>query len=468
MTELVKLRLTTEQLAEMAPLSSDIALDLNAIADTVPPGTSYADFRRFVIVATRLALDPLLNEIHLQYTMRDGKPESVFIIHIDGYRKMAERTGELDGLSQTFGSDDGGPYVETLVYRKGRSHPFMARAYEFEYYQTDSWFWKNMKRHMLAKVSEALAYKRAFAIGSGVYSPEELRTSGSDMPVAPPPAAGPDKYEVGEIQDTVQKSEKTPEPPVAADPPPPQKVVSIETGAHQPAPLARDFTAEYKAALIAIADKGYSKGAVKTKYMEGYFAGSDRANDPESVVEALQRLLKYINAGALTVKAFHNDPATVGKLLTAGAPPELVEAVKPIADPISGLPEVAATDPAVRAAYAALIKDKPSWSGTEIAKVAALWMADQMATTDQLWSFLIAAGMQNEESDRVVAYLSISRYLTLSTSPRVLKLAKDLSRPLVLVESDISKACGFELRYGDVAQSGLVCAELDRLTERKS
>lgn len=141
-----------------------------------PPGTRVHDFAKYLYYCHKYELNPLLNEVHLEYRGKEDKRRSSIVVHIDAYRRHAAAHDLIDGCSQTEGShEELGYFVETTLYKKGCVHPFMARAYYGEYVQTYNGvvtdMWKK-KFVMTAKCSEALANRKA-GILVGTLSEEE-------------------------------------------------------------------------------------------------------------------------------------------------------------------------------------------------------------------------------------------------------------------------------------------------------
>ena len=132
-------------------------------------------------------LDPFKRQIHL--IERQGKftPQT----SIDGFRIIRDRSGVYDG-DETFWCGDDGVWTDAwlkpepptaakfVLYVKGRSKPVTAVARWSEYVQTKSngditKMWQRMAAHMLAKVAEALAIRKAFPDDTGgLYTDDEM------------------------------------------------------------------------------------------------------------------------------------------------------------------------------------------------------------------------------------------------------------------------------------------------------
>lgn len=196
--------------------------DSAAKADTIPPlynqfepqvvgyvkkvlGTEYdadgnitaqvsdAELYRFLHIAHRCQLDPLAGQIHLvgRWDQRKGRKVWTAQTSIDGYRLVAQRTGELAGSTDVwfddgmtaFEYDQAGldhPRTASITVRrivKGQMCDATATARWAEYAPTggQAFMWKKMPTLMLGKVAEALALRRMFpAELSGIYTDAEM------------------------------------------------------------------------------------------------------------------------------------------------------------------------------------------------------------------------------------------------------------------------------------------------------
>lgn len=173
---------------------------------TIASGTTPDQFDLFIQVCRQTGLNPFARQIYAvvrNEKQRDGSfvPKMTVQTSIDGYRLLAQRSGEYAGQD--------GPYwydIETRewvdvwikneppaaakvgVSRRGFDKPIYAVA-RFESYASRSYnkstnkydgdltnLWAKMPELMIAKVAEALALRRAFpAELSGIYTPEEMQ-----------------------------------------------------------------------------------------------------------------------------------------------------------------------------------------------------------------------------------------------------------------------------------------------------
>lgn len=143
----------------------------------------------FLQVCKSSGLNPLAKDIYAvyRYNSRTGKEEMSVQASIDGFRKVAERSGLYagsdDGVFNPDSWDKGShPESATIVVYKlnkktGERMPTTATARWDEYYPGDklSTFWKKMPSVMLEKCAEAKALRKAFPNElSQVYVEEEM------------------------------------------------------------------------------------------------------------------------------------------------------------------------------------------------------------------------------------------------------------------------------------------------------
>jgi phage recombination protein Bet len=165
---------------------------LNLLKKTVAAGLSNNEFMLFVEVCKRRKLDPFAKQI---YAVRRGD-KVVHQTSIDGYRLIAERTGQYLGQTPVEWCDKNGVWTDVWtqpgnpfacrvgVYKDGHAVPTYAIGY-WETYYSPGPFWKKAGPHMLAKCTEALALRKAFPEElSGLYTDDEM--SMADTMVAEP------------------------------------------------------------------------------------------------------------------------------------------------------------------------------------------------------------------------------------------------------------------------------------------
>lgn len=180
------------------PQPSWTSEQIQLIKDTVARGATDSELKLFLYTAQRTGLDPLTKQIHFvkrgqQMTIQTG---------IDGYRAIAERTGQLAGIDDPIYEEETGlgdiknnvvsltrkPAKATItVYRivKNIRAPFTASARWSEYAPQGSqaFMWNKMPYLMLGKVAEALALRKAFPLNlSGLYTNEEMNQAENGVP----------------------------------------------------------------------------------------------------------------------------------------------------------------------------------------------------------------------------------------------------------------------------------------------
>jgi len=186
---------TVENHNAIAPVVPQDKIQL--LIDTVAPGLSKPQLALFVQVCNRVRLDPFARQIYAivrqewDAETRTKKPRMTIQTGIDGYRTIAERTGESDGgtLHEWCGPDgvwcdvwlgDEPPAAaRATVHRKGRK-PTTAIARWGAYAQTKqdgsaTKMWAQRGPEQLAKCAEALALRTAFPdTMEGIYTSEEM------------------------------------------------------------------------------------------------------------------------------------------------------------------------------------------------------------------------------------------------------------------------------------------------------
>lgn len=162
---------------------------VDLIKSQIAKGANDAELALFLAQCQRTGLDPFSRQIY--WISRGGKGSTQ--VSIDGFRVIAERSGEMDGQDVSW-CDATGAWLDVwlskeppaaarvLVYRKGCSHPFPAIA-KFAEYNAGGPMWQRMPANQLAKCAEALALRKAFPHQlSGLYTPDEMDQAGSSTP----------------------------------------------------------------------------------------------------------------------------------------------------------------------------------------------------------------------------------------------------------------------------------------------
>jgi phage recombination protein Bet len=181
---------------------------IDLIKRTVCPGATDDELSLFLYQCKRMQLDPLSKQIYSIARKNKDKRTNQWVetrtiqVGIDGFRTVAQMTGEYAGQTEPLWCGADGKWVDVWlssdppaaakvgVLRKGFSQPLVSVAVFSEFVQKDyegkpTKFWKNMPSVMIAKVAEAQALRRAFPQQlSGVYIHEEMDQADNPMPAA--------------------------------------------------------------------------------------------------------------------------------------------------------------------------------------------------------------------------------------------------------------------------------------------
>lgn len=180
--------------------------DVEILKTTIMPGATDAELNLFGKICAQTGLSPFARQIfpvsRMVWNASLGYDEKKwsFQTSVDGFRLVAQRSGEYEGqtLTQWCGKDgiwkdvwlenDFPVAARVGVYRKNFREPLYATAAWESYVQgftdkkTKQWkigtMWQKMPDLMLAKCAECLALRRAFPQElSGIYSQEEMAQS---------------------------------------------------------------------------------------------------------------------------------------------------------------------------------------------------------------------------------------------------------------------------------------------------
>jgi hypothetical protein len=437
------LTLTAEQLAELEAMTNREGftpidrLDLQMMAEQVGQAR-YADFRLFVRRCSSLGISPLDNEIHMEYKSAQGAPKAVFTVHVDGWRKIVDKTGELDGFEQVTGADENGSYIDTIVWRKGRSHPFRSRVYRGEF---KGQLHGTMPMHMLGKSGEVLGLKRAFPVSGVLSEGDNDNWQEGDAPEPQPTTTQPqpDEKATQVIDGYTVASTK----PVETPKPTEKTEAPVETKKAEPPP-EDPKKKEYQTLIADILAMGITKPELKS-FTEGYLEAAKvkKLDDPEKYLELYRNTLAILRRAAHHVDLFKENPAAAGKSLYNRAD----KAPEPTAE--------TPVDPILTAAREGVSAKFPTWS-PELLKLGSYWCVDRMQSADNLDALLIASGMSTAPPGRVEAYLAIMRNITPGSSPALLAFARRTQLTMSEIEDDIAKGVGFSLRAPETTQKAVL------------
>lgn len=184
---------------------------IELIKRTIAKDATDDELKLFLAQCERTGLDPFDRQIYFikrrQKNKKTGQYEEIGQTQtsIDGFRVVAERTGEMDGQDVAW-CDEAGAWSDVwlkksppcaarvIAYRKGCAHGFPGIAKYEEYAQTfpdgnPSGLWGKMPANMLAKCAEALALRKAFPKQlSGLYTADEMAQAHQPEPVVTEPA----------------------------------------------------------------------------------------------------------------------------------------------------------------------------------------------------------------------------------------------------------------------------------------
>jgi phage recombination protein Bet len=177
----------------MTPTDKQLTFTDDQVAllkSTICPGATDDELALFVQRCKSTGLDPFANQIYL--VKRSNTSPATMQTGIDGFRLVAQRTGERDGQDAPEWCGKDGVFkpiwtgseppiaCRVVVYRKGHSKGYPALAYWQFYAQKKSNgelnnIWTKGSAHMLCKCAEALALRMAFPNElSGLYTSDEM------------------------------------------------------------------------------------------------------------------------------------------------------------------------------------------------------------------------------------------------------------------------------------------------------
>ena len=204
----MSLATTDSAVIDVTPRRALTSADLDTLRRTICHNLNDSEFELFAAICRRTGLDPVAKQIYAVKRWDGRQKQEVMQVQtgIDGFRVIAERSGNYAGPAPTFWCGDDGVWVDVWlspnapaaakagVYRKDFNEPVYAVAKFSSYCATNKdgtpqAMWKTMPEVMIAKCAESLAIRRAFPNDvSGVYTKEEM---GQQHNLTGPPLATP-------------------------------------------------------------------------------------------------------------------------------------------------------------------------------------------------------------------------------------------------------------------------------------
>lgn len=252
---------------------------INLIKNTIAKGASNDELALFISTANRLRLDPFARQIFLvkRWDSQVNGYVATPQVSVDGFRLVAERTGEYRGQTapQWCGKDgkwtdvwlhDAPPAAARVgVYRDGFAEPLVRVALYKSYAQTKkdgspNAMWAKYPEVMLAKCAESLALRSAFPNElSGIYTSDELPEEQEQKPRERPPAKTAEQR-MDEIARGGERAETRPtetSSPPSSEPSTPPSTASSATAETGELLDAKAWRARYEAEASAALDAGY-------------------------------------------------------------------------------------------------------------------------------------------------------------------------------------------------------------------
>jgi phage recombination protein Bet len=164
-----------EKLSVIAYMARKYGMEKQAfeavMKNTIMPGNvKNEEFVSFLLVAKEYDLNPIVKEIYAFPTKGGGIQP---IVSIDGWLKMINNHPQSDGFITRDIVEDGSLIaVESIIYRKDKSHPIKVTEYMVEC-KRNTEPWNKWPRRMLRHKAAIQGARYAFGF-SGIYDPDEV------------------------------------------------------------------------------------------------------------------------------------------------------------------------------------------------------------------------------------------------------------------------------------------------------
>jgi hypothetical protein len=444
-------------------------LEVFMISDMCPDRTIMPDFQRYLYTCSIKGANPLLNDCHMEYKETksgSGKFMMIIVPHVHLYRKLAALTTEMDWIQQVPATDEfGGFYVETTIQRKGRSKPFVVRAYGKEF---SGQLHGKMPYHMCAKVSENIGYKIAFpeAVDGMDPADEGFSNLPSQILNGAPEERQPTQFPVVEKQPgpvVVEKAaEKQAEKAPADSAPAPAAANTAPAPEQAPPPAVETdpLKAEYRRLAAEIVKMGTTAKDLKA-FNAAYHGGKPAS--PQAAIDGILKLQKHLVEGGKNALADFNFNATVvGKDLSGRREPlpnQPPTSHNPGAAQAGNTYTVETSDPAIIDARQKIVKQL-GWGPGHRLEIAARYMADHMLENpNSIEDYLKSVGLYDGPFGKQEAFLSIARHVP-DSAQQILDFTKKSGMPFSELESKIDAIVAKPIRYSDELLTDQVTAAL--------
>lgn len=195
---------------------------LELIKNTVAQGASDLELKLFIEQCKRTGLDPISRQI---YFMKDRNGKVNVQTSIDGFRLIAERSGDYQGQTPAQWCGQDGVWVDVWlsndlpaaarigVWKKNFREPLYAVATFQEYAQRKAngdlnYIWGTKPALMLSKVAEALALRKAFPNDmSGIYTQDEYTPEAAPKEITKTTIVNPNIISVEELPKNHEKED---------------------------------------------------------------------------------------------------------------------------------------------------------------------------------------------------------------------------------------------------------------------